>query len=332
MGSPYAGADVFATDAVFPDDTDPPTASAFDVPLQTAFDRTIWLKNRIDALVPLDNLAALAAITTPTDKMVRLVQKFGWYVFRGTGSSPFTAPTALTPYAITPTDATPGRWVRAGYHRRFRQRAVTLSNCLLGTQFFTVDGGVARAKNVSFQSGNKTYVWSSGALQTFNWWEMINGTIRLVQAPPGATALTYGLQWCLDEVLSTPQIVGADLGTILGVQFGFAPATGRGALPTVGQAAIGVFRTPRDPGSTSWGTLTSLSAAGDFTEVGAASVADYELVQQVPIVCNQNNVVDLAAYTYYAQVWNEAGTNSLANNGILNVTVAMDDFTDAGIG
>ena len=49
-------------------------------------------------------------------------------------------------------------------------------------------------------------------------------------------------------------------------------------------------------------------------------------------MCNQNNVVDLAAYTYYAQVWNEAGTNSLANNGILNVTVAMDDFTDAGIG
>jgi len=329
MGAPYAGADVFATDAVFPDDTDPPTASAFDVPLETAFDRTIWLKNRIDALVPLDNLTALAAILAPTDKMVRLVQKFGWYVFRGTGSSPFTAPSAFKPYAIAPADATPGMWVRAGNFRRFRERGVALTNFMVSNeQQFTTSSN--RDKTTVFEHGARRPYLTGGSLAFLVFAQSASGAIRLPQAATSG-GYSVGLQWCLDEVLSDSQLVSgiSDKSTILSVDFGFWPATGRSALPTVTQAAIGVFRCPRLAGV---GGLTSLFSGGDFVEVGAASVVDYEAPQAVPFTCDQNNVVDLAAYSYFAQVWNEEGANSLANNAITHVKVTVDNYIDAGIG
>lgn len=310
MGEQYAGdEDNFPEDYTIPDDSDPPTAAAMNPGFEALGDRTAWLKKRVDALVPLANLAALTAITTPDNDMLRLVERYGWYSFDASATD-----TAHSPWILAANDATPGRWVRDGSHTRKVHRVFSAAR-----GFTTALGGV-RTKAAAFHPHSITtqYLGSypSGII-TYSESSIVNGglvfPVAFVSGPTG------GVQWCLDDVL----IEGATLEAVWAL---VDPANGRAGLPS-NPISVGVFKSDIATGS-----MVSLRNTGDFVDDPSASVAAYEANHALIYTPNQHNVISKIVQSYYLQVWNEWGTNILNDNAIRGFYILQSKAADLGWG
>lgn len=328
MPTPYTPTPtILTTVTALPDDGDLRNVASVNGPMKQLADGIAFVNALAAFSTALPNFTTLTAITTPIDGMARIVRGYGVYVFDAS-----YVYSTFPPYTLVPDDATPGKWVRAGNMRRFHERSVALQSYLTTSCFYTggtgstLDGPTiaksaffSHTTRLGLQESDKSVSYADLIL-------FVNGGLKMnISTSTPATALgTYGVQWCLDRVLS-------DGATIVGVNFGIWPNTGRLALPTQPFGA-GVFRCPTAPGSALTPILTSLNSGGDFT-YDPHVLVDYEAFHQLAVTCNQNNVVDLNKYTYYAQFWNEAGAlNTLAGNTIANVTVAMNNYSDAVLG
>lgn len=74
--------------------------------------------------------------------------------------------------------------------------------------------------------------------------------------------------------------------------------------------------------------MVSLRNTGDFVADPAASVASYEANHALIYTPNQNNVISKIAESYYLQVWNEFGSNVLANNKVLGFYILQSNVPD----
>lgn len=313
MGTQYAGDPLnFPDDYTIPDDSDPPTAAAINIGLEALGDRTAWLKTHIDAnnafRTPLANFAALKAVAAPTDKLGRFVEGYGAYFF---DTSSVLA--EVLPWVVSPADATPGRWIRAGNRvrngRRLLSAAADFQTTLSSNQ-------TARSKTADFVPTARDSVHRNFAV-------VRSGGIFMPFASDntGGLGYTFGFQWCIDRVLTH----GA---TLTAAMVGVVPATGRPGLPTT-PFSIGVFRSP-GAHYLAAPALESLWSGGDFyNDPFAISLGFYEGPHTFDVACDQHQLVDLENYSYYVQFWNESGANCFPSNVISGLLIHQDNLVDA---
>jgi len=318
MSSVYTPTAVALGNITIPIGSDARTATSITAPLQAVADGVLHVQNRTDALA---DLTALAAITTPTDGLVRTVELFGTYVF-DSGYS-----TTDSPWSIAAADATPGRWrhvlstLRGGasglagldassrveilgagwpvFEAGSRSRTIAVPmHSMLGTE-----GNVTRAKSATFSAVGIDAAYCS----------LINGRASFANAP--GAALSQGIIVCLDPWLH-------DGATLSQVTMQLEGAAGHVGLPAT-QASFGVFRVPK----LSLG-FTSLLAAGDWLTDSQASTAAYEASHALTMTPDQNNVIDRSAYSYYAQAFDEFGANSAAGLSIYGFELTLSSIAD----
>lgn len=328
MGSPLAGdPSIWPPEILICDDADPPNGATFGVGQEGLTHRTAYDHARIGDIVerttPIADLTALAAILAPAHGTLRFVHRHGWYAFDSA-----SVDAEFKPHTVAAADATPGKWVAGPFTPRFRERGVTLSNFLVANNPLDSLGLIARDKTAVFHSGSWTHLWSGGGLVSRRWAELWNGGLIMHEAPSNAVDGTYGVLWCLDEVLgeSDSQLSGRGLSKLLAVSVRWIPNTGRSALPTYKKASVGCFRAPRMPGNSGAPVLESLWSGGDFREDDAADVTEYETPHVVSHLLDIRNDIDLASYSYYLQFWNEQGDNSLSDNRVGSVTASVQHY------
>jgi hypothetical protein len=93
--------------------------------------------------------------------------------------------------------------------------------------------------------------------------------------------------------------------------------------------AIVVGRSVIDP-STSTAAVHLLSGSGVTTD-GSATVGAFEAPHDINYQPDQNNVIDLSQYTYYAILFDEGGTNAAANFEWLTLKLIMGSVGVKGI-
>jgi hypothetical protein len=185
---------------------------------------------------------------------------------------------------------------------RTRIRCVSIHN-------FAITSGLAtRAKTAPFAP----FGGSNFTADTANA-SIVSGCLTFL-ATPGATT-TQGVQYCIDPFVHN----GATLSQLL---ISLQPAAGHGLLPTT-QVSAGLFRK-----ALAATTLTSLQSAGDFLTDAQSGVTPYQNPHDLTITPNQNNVIDTSAYSYFLQIWNEFGTNSLPNLRVFGMQVTHTAIAD----
>lgn len=320
MSEQYAGdEDFFPADYTIPDDSDPPTAAAFNPAAEALGDRTAWLKKRVDALVPLTTLAQLTAIAAPASGLLRFVDQHGWYRF---DSSATTA--ADGRFVLAADDSTPGRWRHGGVRSRRRFTAMSCLNPHVAwnpiSTFESNRYDVVRNKEANFTIGAAHYQYGVGVLSRTDTMTIVNGSFTFRQEPGGPDGTySHGAMWCLDPYL----IEGATLEQVQAIVH---PATsGRAALPPT-PMSIGVFR--KDVAGLY--APVSMRSAGDFANDPSATLVAYQTPHILPCVTDQHNVISKAFESYYVQVWNEfgAGTDVEANNRIAGFYILQSKAPD----
>lgn len=315
MSSPYAGNPAtFPATYPIPDDSDPPTAEAFNPSAEALGDRTAWLKAHITPLeafaTPLANLAALTAIAAPTNGLTRIVKRKGVYVFDTASVEP-----TFSPWVLAADDATSGKWVRVGDTVRTQSNPVSVN----GARFFT-GLEITRDKTAHFRADGTCSVDPGTGPETRLVAFVSGGGLVFPETTPLAGVRAFvGAQWSIDHLLCH----GATLTLVVA---SVKPVTGRAALPSQ-KFSVGVFRSPRAAAP----ALTSLYSGGDFYDDPSPDVATYEAFHGFGIDCDQNNVIDRINYMYWAQFWNEgdAGSNVKQNNVLCELAVYQDNVTDA---
>lgn len=253
----------------------------------------------------LADLTALQAILVPTHGLVRYVRGYGHYVFVTSGT--YSASTAASPWILTATDGTAGRWVadQAADTNKTVRRVISCADA-------NPRGGDEGARTwdpsayatywpPTDQDGNASTVVYSRLYFDYN-------GVRFYSVN-AAAALGRHLLFCLDDAL----IHGA---TINSVTLYLQGAAGHGALPAM-MPSLGLAR---------WDyatdTFASLVAAG-VTVDSSANVAAYEAAHNIIATVDQNSTVDRESYHYFAVVCNEGNTNALAQLRLRTLRVSM---------
>lgn len=238
----------------------------------------------------LDTLVALQAILVPTHGLVRYVRGYGHYTFVTSGT--YSASTLSSPYILTATDGTAGRWV----------------NELAGLGLATLSGRGLSGRMLAGCSVDAGY-------QT-----------RAVLTPPDDTNVRMNADHYIDlrtVANLTGHILAYDLGpllyqgaTIASVTFYLDAAGGHGALPTMPSVAVYRSNLASAPAS------AHLLAAGWLSD-SSANVAAYEVFHSIVYTPNQNNVVDKSQYSYFAYFQNEMGANRVAGLEFHSIVVVQ---------
>lgn len=310
-----------------PNDGDSMMAASVNVPFEALADGVRYATDYGPArLDPLADLAALAAITTPADGLIRTVKDHGAYRFDA--ASIMSATGALV---IAAGDATPGKWlwsgldlvgaasgvaglnssaqlvvVTGGYptfdSARSLVRSVPLQN------FAITAGNVTRAKTAAFAPfGGANFLADASNAQ------IVSGAFNFLNAP--SSSQSAGIQLCLDPFI----VDGSTLSSIV-IQVQAAAAH---AGLTLTQVSAGVFR------KAIYGTtLSSLRSAGDFATDAQGSTGAYQASHSLSLSPDQSNVVDKSAYNYFLQVWDEFGTHALPGMGIQGIGVTSNLIAD----
>lgn len=318
MTSPYAGIDDFPEDVPIPDDSDPPHMGMFNPATEGIANRTRWLKNRLDPLiplgVPLDTIGHMKSIAGPAHGAVRLVKHLGVYTFDSGVSTP-----EFLPWVAAANDSTPGRWVRLGNIHipgtYFRRRPLIPS-------LATLTPNVTRNKAAPFYQTPNEF---NGAQETYGA-RFENGECIFNRIPGGSGggSGTTGLLFDITDLCRPRSTLTRVRVAVLPSQIGGS----RAAVPAT-QMSAGIF--VQTPGLTG---LTSLKSASDFTNAGAPDVATYEAGMTIEIVCDQNNVIDESNAHYWLQIWDEASpsaANCRSGNKIQNILLDFTNYTYAPV-
>lgn len=330
MGSQYAGAPVYPSDFTIPDDGDPQNASTMNVALEAIGDRTAYMKVRTDRIEPLPNIATLAAIPAPADGLIRFVEATGLYMFDSASALPATAT-----LVVAADDATPGRWLWAGYYHVGRARGLAYLNAdaqlvvpATGAGWPAFTASRTRVRAVALQGfmisrgyddglRNKSVTFYSDATSdpAKNAYEavLLNGGLKFLSSGVGGDG--YGIQLCIDQFVHD----GAHLAQ---VSARLSPASGHVALP-VERPALGVFRKAKFGSA-----LASLNSAGDFVLDPSPDVAAFEAQHSVTMAPDQHSTIETANYSYFVQFWNEY--DNLSRGGLIlhGIELTHDSIVD----
>ncbi len=300
MPHTYTPSPVELTIVTEPSDGDLESAASLTTATRAIADGIAFEKARF---APLANLAALIAITTPDDGLVKHVIGFGWYVFKT------SATTGYYPFRIAATDATPGGWVSSTAHETSRQ---VLINC-------------AEVAGISSDSaGSRAESTPGTGPHDFGGIAMADADIGAGFYPlcvfTGATK-SFAFLLPLDAYMH-------DGATLTEADLYLRPVSGHGALPTR-QPQIAIVRTSRFGYSPTPEALKS--TGGGLAQLAAVSTVAYEDDNVIAFVANQNNVIDRTVYTYSAFIWDEGGTNAIVGNrfAALRLTFTMTDARQA---
>lgn len=248
--------------------------------------------NAIARVEPLANIAALAAILTPTNGMTRYVLGFGFYTFQTT----VTTITTGEPYVIAAGDATPGRWVSQVVF--MRQGAVggaaTGSRIVPGNMPIGVSAVVAFTVNQDALSA----VEGTDFRNNVSGVEFLNANAFSADARQAAFALNAYLHH----------------GAVLSQAYARIQPAGHANVPAR-PPRLAIVRYALNPYT---GTPSNLYS-GAYYQDAPASGAAYSASHEFGGSLDQNNTIDLENYTYAAIVSNEASTNAVQGlrvNGI----------------
>ena len=269
---------------------------AMDVnsPLQAIADGVKFLQARTDVLA---DLTALAAIAAPANGLVRHVATHGLYVFQTSGT------TGLSPFRVAATDATPGGWVASSAHE------VTLTRWVAASYITGVSGTASAGATAEAPSTDPLGFVSTAASASFR-----AGHMKVGLASVHASN-AFGFCLPLDAFL-------VDGATLSSVSLLYKP-TAHGVSPTQ-FPRLGVIRSPKAGPYTVIPTTLLSTGGGLVQDSGGTYVSDRTLV----FTPNQNNVIDRAAYTYTALIWDEHGTNAVNGNGYSGLSLAMTNILD----
>ena len=275
-----------ASQITIPSDGDTIDAVDVNAPFQA-----IWDQHDV-----LADLTALQAILVPTHGLIRYVRGYGHYVFVTSGT--YSASTAASPWILTATDGTPGRWVMdltADANRTLVRRG-RVSAAIIGVTAITAKSGTIAGP---FDEIPSTATPLLKFFTGYAWFDDVNV----------ASASTRHLVIALDDILAN----GATLDS---VKLYLRGKAGHGALPVV-MPALSIIRY-----DSATDTIAQLRAAG-MRDAQSGAVAAYEAVHSISYSCDQNNAINRGSYTYSAIVCNEADANALHQLKLFEVEVTM---------
>lgn len=278
-------------------------AASVEAVAQWAANRTRWLRDRVVALA---DLTALAAIAAPADGLVRLVAGLGLYRFvLASGAS------VASPWRVADGGAT-GIWFWEGESLIEPVETISVPGALIDgisvvSSYDTRAAPASASLNIKFkalepaecgryQGAFVTRVVETVATSGFAYRLPINGALRA-----GATLTAASLK-----------------------MLPLAAAGRDGTIPSY-MPRFAIVRRPID-----WGaaptvtTVTEHLASGGYAvcaeTYGAYSAGDTISWAQS---LDQNNVVDLGAYSYDAYIYDEAYFHAVAGNMFLGLALTM---------
>jgi hypothetical protein len=275
------------------------TASSITIPADgetiDAVDPNVPLAAIWDQHDLIADLTALKALLVPTHGLVRYVRGYGHYVFVTSGT--YSASTANSPYILTATDGTAGRWV-ADQTADANRQVVRSRAC---TSDFTY-GLADTAKTETLPTASR--VLREGGTDIF----LYGDSLRFNVATAGS-AVGRHVFFPLNSIL----INGA---TIDSAKLFLQPVSAHASLPAM-MPAMSIVRV--DP---STGTQAGLRGAG-MTDDPSAGVGSYNARHAINVTCDQNQTVDLGTYEYFAVACNEGDTNAVAELQFFGIQITM---------
>ena len=278
-----------------PSDGDTIDAADVNVPLAA-----LWDQHDLIA-----DVTALKAILVPTHGLMRYVRGLGSYVFVTSGT--YSAVTAVTPYVLTATDGTAGRWVSSAWYLA-NQTVKRARQC--NTDVFVGKADIAKSENLLAFDGSAYWYASADAF-------VMGHCLKFNLTPTTGSALARHVAWPLNSIL----IHGA---TLTGARLRLQPVTAHASLPAM-LPALSIVR--YDPSNQ---VVVGLRAAG-MTDDPSANGADYSAAHWIEVTTDQNQTIDLAnakGYQYWAIACNEGHTNAVAELQFFGLVV---DMTTAGV-
>lgn len=110
----------------------------------------------------------------------------------------------------------------------------------------------------------------------------------------------FGFLWTLDPYLHHGATLASVVTSLIGS--GLADYSTSGEEP-----AIGVFRLPHTPAAKDTAPTALLSSGGGFAFDPSASAGAFDTAHTITFTPNQNNVIDLTAYTYKLMFYGACG-------------------------
>jgi hypothetical protein len=274
-----------ASSITIPSDGDTIDAADVNTPLAA-----LWDQHDLIA-----DLTALKAILVPTHGLTRYVRGYGHYVFVTSGT--YSASTAVSPWILTATDGTAGRWV-ADQTADANKQVVRSRAC---TSDFTY-GQADVAKTETLPTA--TRVLREGGTDIL----LYGDSLRFNVATAGS-AIGRHVFFPLKSIL----VNGATIDT---AKLFLQPVVAHAALPAM-MPAMSIVRV--DP---STGTQDSLRGAG-MTDDASAGVGAYNARHAINVTCDQKQTVDLGTYEYFAVACNEGDTNAVAELQFFGIQITM---------
>lgn len=278
-------------------------AASVRAALQTLANRTRFLFDRHAALA---DIAALKAIASPADGLVRLVKSKGIYVFDSASVA-----AEVQPFIVAP-NAGGGRWIHSLELTRGVANGLAKLNA---SQHLIVQGA---SGHPTFETARTLTRFQPpvpmGPFRTG--WTAIDPT-SLVSgvAGPGTTAAQYFL---LTEL--------HDGATLTQVQALFVVDGGHAGVPAV----LPSFSTYRDLINVGAEASVEMASGGDVSYPTPGSVAAYEAagIKGWAQTINNQNVIDRSQGLYYVALTDENGANALAGNRFLGFKLTMTTISD----
>ena len=283
-----------ASSITIPSDGDTIDAADVNTPLAA-----LWDQHDLIA-----DTTALKAILVPTHGLMRYVRGLGSYVFVTSGT--YSAVSAVTPYVLTATDGTAGRWVNSGWF---------LANQTIVRSFACADGNPRGSTDIAKTHDMSAAFWfplnadSTGADagRAYHYFE--GRQIKFYDVNNGAATGKHIL-FHLNQYL----VHGANFDSL---KLNLKGAGGHAALPLM-MPSIALVRF--DP---EMDTLVSLKSGTATVDDTSATAADYDAVHSITLTPDQNTTISLTKYSYYAVVCNEGNTNAQAELGLRNLIITM---------
>ncbi len=300
----YVPTAVALVDILLPSDGTNIDAADVNDPMQELGDGIVHLQERTDVLA---NLAALTAITTPTNGLVRFVKGCGTYSFDTASADPVD-----TPFVLNADDLTTGQWLAGSAMRRSAVRTISMSR----VAGITVNGA----------SGALLAYSDAGSLAaSFGPMTQTNARINLGSMATREVSASATLRYGYIIPLSTGDLVDGALLTS-GVLRYFINQS-HVALPA-NLPSWGVVRKHKDH-ATGPNVESMLSTTNGLSYDTSADLAAYESagtsgLRTLTFTPDQFNVIDVDTYSYAIYVFDEADVaQALEDNQYFNATLTF---------
>ena len=277
-----------ASQITLPSDGDSIDADDVKIPLCALWDQADLL----------DTLVALQAILVPTHGLVRFVRGYGQFVFVTSGT--YSASTAASPWILTSTDGTPGRWVNQAAADAQKTVVRSFAPHLMGA--LTTSGAVAKTHDHS-ASVLRVPMTEQDNAATDNTRYYDEGRGCRFYDKEAGSAIGKHLVFPINQYL----VHGA---TFVSARLYLVGNGAHGATLPAMMPAIGVAR--YDPAT---GTTVSLKSGTAMFDDTSASAAAYDALHSFKVDLDQNQTINLEDYVYTFVVCRARASSSASDTG-----------------